>query len=164
MALKGHHRAPFSNGSFIRRQILQILNLPVSKCFYESFAIGSKFQSKTALEFSLREFGHNMSMALDKDIYFKESTLVTVSYLVHYDTLYKKRQPFYYKMRQKFITKCVMFFITKCCRFITKCDSYYKMRCLSQNVSVQAFIICWSKYAKLQITCPFIRRFNNVLW
>ena len=35
------------------------------------------------------------------------------------------QQLFYYKMREKFITKCVRF-------FITKYDSYYKMRRLLQ--------------------------------
>ena len=45
---------------------------------------------------------------------------------------YKMRQLFYYKMRQKFITKWVKFFITKCDDFITKCNSYYKMRRLLQ--------------------------------
>ena len=61
--------------------------------------------------------------------------MLTISSLVHYDTLlqnvtaillenmtklyYKMRQVFYYKMRQ---------FITQCVNFITKCDNYYKMR------------------------------------
>ena len=40
----------------------------------------------------------------------------------------------YYKMRQKLIIKCVRFFITKYCSFIAKCDSYYKIRRLSQNI------------------------------
>ena len=33
-----------------------------------------------------------------------------------------------YQMRQKFIQKCIRI-------FITKCDSYYKMRRLSQNAT-----------------------------
>ena len=37
----------------------------------------------------------------------------------------------YYKMWQKFITKCI--------RFITKCDSFYKIRGLLQNASVYLF-------------------------
>ena len=43
-------------------------------------------------------------------------------------------------MRQKFITKCVRFFITKCDNFITKWDSYYKMRRLLQIATVQCLI------------------------
>ena len=35
-------------------------------------------------------------------------------------------------MRQKFITKYVKIFITNYDSFITKCDSYYKMRSLLQ--------------------------------
>ena len=65
---------------------------------------------------------------------------VTVSYLIHYDSLlqnatyyYKMRQLFYYKMRQKFITKCD--------DFITKYDSYYKMRRLLQIATVHSMII-----------------------
>ena len=70
---------------------------------------------------------------------------------------YKMQQLFYYKMRQKFITKCVRFFITKravilqnatvitkcvrffitqCGSFITKWDSYYKMRRVLQIATV----------------------------
>ena len=136
----------------------------------EVLLLGPNFNQKPLWSFpskdeGLREFGHNMSLALDKEIYFKESTLVTVSYWVHYDTLYKMRQPFYYKIRQKFIAKFVMFFITinatvllqnvtvitRCVSIITKCDIYYEMRCLLQGVSVQAFILCWSKYTKLRL-------------
>ena len=39
------------------------------------------------------------------------------------------RQIIYYKMRQKFTTKCVKF-------YITKCDSYYKIRRLVQIATV----------------------------
>ena len=55
---------------------------------------------------------------------------------------YKMRQLFYYKMQQKFIAKCVRFFITKCDSFNTKCDSYYKMRCLLQIATGQASFEC----------------------
>ena len=41
---------------------------------------------------------------------------------------YKIRQPFYYNMRRNFMAKCVRFFTAKCDSFITKYDSYYKMR------------------------------------
>ena len=43
-------------------------------------------------------------------------------------------------MGQNVIIACVRFFITKCDIFITNCDSYYKMRCLLQNVSVHGYI------------------------
>ena len=45
------------------------------------------------------------------------------------------RQLFYCQMQQKFITKCVRLFITKCDSFVTKRNSYYKMRQLLQNVT-----------------------------
>ena len=70
------------------------------------------------------------------------SKVVTVSYFVYYDTLfknateiiYKLQQLFYYKMRQKFFIKCVRF-------SSTKCDSYYKMPRLLQNKSVHGPLI-----------------------
>ena len=87
----------------------------------------------------LRDIGHSIRIG---NLILSVSS-VTVSYLIHYDSLlqnatdiitkcdryyYKMRQLFYYKMRQKLITKCVRCFITKCNSFITKCDSYYKFR------------------------------------
>ena len=53
-------------------------------------------------------------------------------------SLQNARQLSYYKMRQNFITKRVRIFITKWDSCITNCDSYYKMRCLLQNVSMQS--------------------------
>ena len=47
--------------------------------------------------------------------------------------IYKMRQLFYYKMQQKFKTKSGY--------FITKYDSYYKMRRLLQIATVQMFCI-----------------------
>ena len=51
-------------------------------------------------------------------------------------------------MRQKFITKCVKGFlllnttvIRNCDDFITKCDSYYKMRRLLQITTVQGDLL-----------------------
>ena len=49
-------------------------------------------------------------------------TSVTVSYLIRYDSLLQNATDI--------ITKCVRF-------FITKCDSYYKMRRLLQIATVQ---------------------------
>ena len=43
-------------------------------------------------------------------------------------------------MRQKFITKCARFFIIKCDNFITKCDTYYKMRRLLQIAAVHTLL------------------------
>ena len=67
-----------------------------------------------------------------KKILFWESTLLTASYLVPYDTLlqnatgycYKMRQLFYSKMRQSFIIKYMKYFLPKYISLITKCDSY----------------------------------------
>ena len=47
---------------------------------------------------------------------------------------YKMRQLFYYKMRQFYYKTQV---ISNCNDFITKCDSYYKMRRLLQIVTVK---------------------------
>ena len=63
---------------------------------------------------------HKMSM-VHKEIYFWESIVIEVSYLVH--------MTLYYKMRQILLQNALGF-------FITKCDSYYKMRPLIQNASV----------------------------
>ena len=65
---------------------------------------------------------------------------VTVSYLIHYDSLLQNATDIITKCDSYFITKCVRFFITKYDSFITKCNSnyklrqfYYKMRQLLQN-------------------------------
>ena len=96
---------------------------------------------------------------------------VTVSYLIHYNSLlkkcdryyYKMRQLFYHKMQQKFIPKCLRFFITKCNNSVTKCDSnyrlwrfYYKMRCLLQIAMVN--IYSWNKYICSLKKCFLIKR------
>ena len=75
---------------------------------------------------------------------------VAVSYLIRYDSLlqnatanllqnatkvyYKMRQAFYYKMQQFIIQNATV--ITNCNNFITKCDSYCKMRRLLQIATV----------------------------
>ena len=93
---------------------------------------------------------------------------VTVSYLIHYDSLLQNTTV---------ITKCDSYFITKCTRnllqnasefllqnatvitncdnFITKCDSYYKMRCLLQIATVQSP----TKTNSLPMTAHFKRIF-----
>ena len=78
LTLIGHHRALFSNRSLIKLQKLQILNLEASRCFYESFILGFKFQSKISGRFEVfpsktkdeGSFWHSMSMVLNKEIYF----------------------------------------------------------------------------------------------
>ena len=62
---------------------------------------------------------------------------------------YKMRQQFCYKMWQKFITKCVRFFIRKGDTFVTKCDSFYKMRRLSRIPPVQNVILLFFKLIML---------------
>ena len=97
----------------------------------------------------LRDTGNSMSIGyLILDV-----NSVTVSYLIHYDSLLQNVADI--------ITKCVSYFITKCHRsllqnatvllqtetvitncdnFVTKCDSYYKMRRLLQFVTVNGYM------------------------
>ena len=81
------------------------------------------------------------------------------------------RQLCYYEMRRKFITKyvkpvitkCNSFFVqnatvvTKCDDFITKCNSYYKMRRLLEIVRLHSFCSC-SKSRKYINT--FVKQIN----
>ena len=60
-------------------------------------------------------------------IYFKFITKCDKCY-------YKVRQLFYYKVRQVLLQSATV--ITKCDNFITKCDSYYKVRRLLQSATV----------------------------
>ena len=64
-----------------------------------------------------------------------QDTILEVLYLICYDILLQTRQILLQNTRgillqnaTEVITKCVRFFITKCEKFITKCDSYDKMR------------------------------------
>ena len=57
-----------------------------------------------------------------KEIRFLESTVLTASYFVFYETLLQNA------MTDAF-TKCNSYFIIKCdSHFVTKCDSYYKVQ------------------------------------
>ena len=83
-----------------------------------------------------------------KEIGFWESTVLTVSYLIHYDTLLQNATDIITRCYSYFITKCDKCLlqnapgvllqnatvslqnataVTKCVSFITKCDNYYKM-------------------------------------
>ena len=81
------------------------------------------------------------------------------------------RQLSYYKMRQNFITKCVRLFIanataiTKCDDFITKCDSYYKMRRLLQIATVHKLCV-WKAVRDFITFFSFIKLWykNNALF
>ena len=77
---------------------------------------------------------------------------VTVSYLMHYDSLLQNATDI--------ITKCDSYFITKCNRsllqnaffydnFIIKWDSYYKIRLLLQIAAVYSFIIYLNSLVRL---------------
>ena len=81
--------------------------------------------------------------------------MVVISYLVNHDTLLQNAMDIitkydslqnvtkvYYKMCPVFCYKIEQFhykmrqLLKKCDGFITNCDSYYKMQCLSQNASI----------------------------
>ena len=86
---------------------------------------------------------------------------VTVSYLIHYDSLLQNAIDIITKcdrMRQKFITKCIGFFITKCGSFITKCDSYYVATILLQSAIV---ITKYDVFYKLGQYTVLMLRHNN---
>ena len=72
----------------------------------------------------LRGIGHSMSIG---NLILRVNR-VTVSYLIHYDSLLQNATDIITKWDSYFITKCVRFFIKNCDNFITKCDSYYKLR------------------------------------
>ena len=68
---------------------------------------------------------------------------VTVSYLIHYDSLLQNVADI--------ITKCVSYFITKCDSIITNWDSYYKLRQFCHKVrqllqNATFITICDSKW------------------
>ena len=123
--------------------------MSVSKCFYESFANRARISCKKSTHLwilcpgsgiiihrlskdeALRDFGYSMIIVVRyKEINFWEPTMVTVSYLVYYDTLLQNvtdTQTAIVILLQN--AKSVRFFITKYCdSFITKFNIYYKMR------------------------------------
>ena len=66
---------------------------------------------------------------------------VTVSDLIRYDSLLQNATGVITKFitkRDSLLQNASRFFITKYDNFITKCDSYYKMRRLLQIVTVQS--------------------------
>ena len=73
-------------------------------------------------------------------------TSVTVSYLIRYDSLLQNATDI--------ITKCVRF-------FITKCDSYYKMRRLLQIATVQG-IYFGKKKTLPRFLLSFMYMFNFI--
>ena len=115
--------------------MLLIEYLIVSKYFQESFvSIVQKLRAgrETAIhplskKGGLTIIGHSTSMVLDTEIWFWESIMVTVSHLVHCDTILqnptsdKMQQRFYYKMRRRFITNASA--LLQNATFITKCVS-----------------------------------------
>ena len=64
----------------------------------------------------LRNIGHSMNI---RNLILRVS-IVTNSYLIHYNSLFQNVADI--------IKKCDSYFITKCNSFITKCGSYYKLR------------------------------------
>ena len=81
---------------------------------------------------------------------------------------YDMHQVCYYKMRQKFIIKCVRYLlqnakvllqnviaITKWNGFIIKCDTYYKIWCLLQNVSVHCFPVSQARPKENHLSIGF---------
>ena len=135
----------------------------VSKCFEGSFVNRAQISSENyksffILKFMLREkgatihlpsnekglrnIGHSMNVVLVTWKSILESTKVTLSYFVHYDTFitkcnryyYKMRQPFYFKIRHKFITTKVLLqkstVVTKCIGTVNnqRCQSIKRAR------------------------------------
>ena len=107
----------------------------------------------------LRGIGHSMSIGnLTLSV-----TSVTVSYLIHYESLFQNATDIITKCDSYFITKYDYYklqllhivtislqnatVITNCDDFITKCDSYYKMRRLLQiatiHTSIRKFTLNW---------------------
>ena len=80
--------------------------------------------SKDKEDEELRDSGHSMSIGNP----ILGASSVTVSYLIHYDSLLQNVTDIITKCNSYFITKCFRFFIRKCDSFIIKCDSYYKLR------------------------------------
>ena len=85
----------------------------------------------------VRDTGNSMIMVPRlKKIYFWESTVVTASYLVHYNALLHNSTDIITECDRYIITLCnksllqiaFSFCITKCDSFVTKRGSYYKMR------------------------------------
>ena len=104
----------------------------------------------------LKNIGHSMSI---RNLIFDVNS-VTVSHLIHYDSLLQNATNFIIKCDSYFITKCDrsllqntsgfllqnttvllqnMTGITNCDDCITKCDSYYKMWRLLQIATVQRY-------------------------
>ena len=96
----------------------------------------------------LRDIGHNMSIG---NLILGVNS-VTVSYLIHYDSLlqnatiivlqnatevYYKMRQFYCKIRQKFITKCDSFMQNA--TVITKCYVYCKLRQYIRSSVLKSF-------------------------
>ena len=81
--------------------------------------------------------GQKVSMILDIRKFFETKLCILFIIKLHY----KMRQLFYYKVWQSLLQNASAFslqnatIIAKCEDFVTKYDSYYKMRHLLQNVS-----------------------------
>ena len=77
----------------------------------------------------VRDIGHSMSIG---NIILSVNN-VTVSYLIHYDSLLQNMTDIFTKCKSYFITKCDRSLlqnatvIINCDNFVTKYDSYYKM-------------------------------------
>ena len=61
---------------------------------------------------------------------------ITVSYLIHYDSLLQNASGFSLQNATVLLQNVTV--TTNCNSFITKCDSYYKMRRLLQTATVQS--------------------------
>ena len=113
---------------------------------WQKYTLPSPLLSKDE---GLRDIGHSINIGN----LILSVTSVTVSYLIHYDSLLQNATDIITKCDSYFITKCdrslsqnasgfllqnvtVLFqnetVITNCNDVITKCNSYYKMRCLLQ--------------------------------
>ena len=111
----------------------------------------------------LRDIGH--SMITRNPILGVNS--VTVSYLIHCNSLLQILTDIITKCGRQFITKCIKFFITKCDSFITKCDSLLQIAMiLLQNATVITKCdICYVTVQTLYVSrsCGFSYAFASII-
>ena len=113
----------------------------------------------------LRDIRHGMSI---ENLILRVSN-VTVSYLIHYDSLLQNATNIITKCDSYFIIKCDRRFITKCVRFfITKCDFNYKLRQYKVSEKRMAYILVtaslWTKSVPFTDTWTYSKFLTKELY